>query len=39
MKQHVTKRAVGISNRETPAEEARERRAHPPLDGGRPQQR
>lgn len=28
--------AVGISNRETPAEEARERRAHPPVDPGSP---
>jgi hypothetical protein len=39
MKQRGTERAVGISNRESPAEEARERRAHPPLDGGRPRPR
>ena len=28
--------AVGISNRETPAEEARERQAHPPVDPASP---
>lgn len=27
---------VGISNRETPAEEARERRTHPPVDSASP---
>jgi hypothetical protein len=29
-------RRTGISNRETPAEEARERDEHPPLDPGSP---
>jgi hypothetical protein len=28
--------SVGISNRETPAEEARERKSYPPLDPGSP---
>ena len=28
--------AVGISNRETPAEEERERKAHPPVDSASP---
>jgi hypothetical protein len=30
----MEKQRTGISNRETPAEEAQERREHPPVEGG-----
>lgn len=32
MSRHIRKASAGISNRETPAEEAQERKAYPPLD-------